>query len=93
MLKDRIPTKDEAALFEIANKYDLRHRKTDQHGDYDAAFLEWIFHWYLATVALLSRLIERESPSRAATACPTHAVTLLIEIASCHLHEDSRCYI
>lgn len=61
LLKNRIAGKDEAALFEIANKFDLRHRKPDQHGDYDPAFLEWIFHWYLATVALLGRLTETEA--------------------------------
>lgn len=58
LLKHRIATKDEAALFEIANKFDLRHRKPDQHGNYDPAFLEWIFHWYLASVALLGRLTD-----------------------------------
>lgn len=49
--------KDEGALFEIANRFDLRHRKADQRGDYDEAFLDWIFWWYLATVELTNRLI------------------------------------
>jgi hypothetical protein len=56
LLKDKLG-KDEGALFEIANRYDLRHRKADQRGDYDEAFLDWIFWWYLGTVELSNRLI------------------------------------
>ncbi|MFG3172921.1 hypothetical protein [Streptomyces sp. NPDC048200] len=56
LLKDELG-KDEGALFEIANRYDLRHRKADQRGDYDEAFLDWIFWWYLATVELTNRLV------------------------------------
>lgn len=56
LLKDRLLTKDEGALFEIANNFDLRHRKADQRSDYNAEFLEWIFYWYLATVHLTKRL-------------------------------------
>uniref|UniRef100_UPI002F3E2E39 hypothetical protein n=1 Tax=Streptomyces violaceoruber TaxID=1935 RepID=UPI002F3E2E39 len=56
LLKDKLG-KDEGALFEIANRYDLRHRKADQRGDYDGAFLDWIFWWYLGTVELTNRLI------------------------------------
>jgi hypothetical protein len=57
LIKGQIGRPDEGALFEIANRYDLRHRKADQHGDYDEAFLDWIFWWYLATVELTNRLI------------------------------------
>ncbi|MGW3736489.1 hypothetical protein [Streptomyces sp. NPDC005148] len=57
LIKDQIGKPDEGALFEIANRYDLRHRKADQRGDYDEAFLDWIFWWYLATVELTNRLI------------------------------------
>lgn len=56
LLKDKLG-KDEGALFEIANRYDLRHRKADQRGDYDEAFLDWIFWWYLGTVELTNRLV------------------------------------
>ena len=34
LLKVRLLAKDEQALFEIANQYDVRHRKADQRGDY-----------------------------------------------------------
>ncbi|GJF34969.1 hypothetical protein KNE206_76690 [Kitasatospora sp. NE20-6] len=56
LLKDRLG-KDEGALFEIANRFDLRHRRADQRGEYDEAFLDWIFWWYLGTVELTNRLI------------------------------------
>ncbi|WP_328505593.1 hypothetical protein [Streptomyces sp. NBC_00391] len=49
--------KDEGALFEIANRFDLRHRRADQRAEYDEAFLDWIFWWYLATVELTNQLI------------------------------------
>ncbi|WP_326569922.1 hypothetical protein OIE69_42880 [Actinacidiphila glaucinigra] len=54
--------KDEGALFEIANRFDLRHRRADQLGDYDDVFLDWIFWWYLATVELTNRLIASRNP-------------------------------
>ncbi|MGW2922844.1 hypothetical protein ACWDBF_33925 [Streptomyces angustmyceticus] len=55
--------KDEGALFEIANRFDLRHRRADQRADYDEAFLDWIFWWYLATVELTNQLITSRSDS------------------------------
>ena len=61
LLKDRLLAKDEQALFEIANQYDLRHRKADQRGDYAPEYLEWIFYWYLATVQLTDRLLDDSS--------------------------------
>ncbi|MCQ3810806.1 MAG: hypothetical protein KTV68_09665 [Acidimicrobiia bacterium] len=56
LLKEQLLKKDERALFEIANKFALRHRKANQRGDYDDAYLEWIFYWYLATVHLTRQL-------------------------------------
>lgn len=61
LLKRELLTRDESDLFEIANKFDLRHRKPDQRRDYDPVFLEWLFQWYLATVTLTGRLRERGS--------------------------------
>ncbi|MFJ1561316.1 hypothetical protein [Streptomyces mirabilis] len=57
LIKEQVGKPDEGALFEIANRYDLRHRRADQRGDYDEVFLDWIFWWYLATVELTNRLI------------------------------------
>lgn len=61
LLKDKL-RKDEGALFEIANRYDLRHREAKQRGDYDEAFLDWIFWWYLGTVELSNQLIASRTP-------------------------------
>lgn len=56
LLKDKLPRKDEGALFQIANEFDLRHRRPGQQGDYGEAFLNWVFWWYLGTVELTDRL-------------------------------------
>lgn len=53
-------SKDESALFHIANAFDIRHNKADQHPDYDDAYLEWLFRWYLATVELTDKLIDQQ---------------------------------
>lgn len=58
-LKTELLTRDEGALFQIANQFDIRHRNADQHADYDETYLDWIFWWYLATVELTARLAER----------------------------------
>jgi hypothetical protein len=59
LLKQQLPAKDEAALFEIANKFDLRHRGDAQRADYGDELLDWIFYWYLATVQLTDRILAR----------------------------------
>jgi hypothetical protein len=51
---------DSGALFDIANNFDLRHRRADQRTDYDPAFLDWIFWWYLATIELTDQLLARQ---------------------------------
>lgn len=59
LLRAELLRKDESALFEIANSFDLRHRDASQQKDYDAAFLDWLFWWYLATIELARRLVSR----------------------------------
>jgi len=66
LLKAELLRKDEGALFDIANNFDLRHRRTDQRGDYDEAFLDWLFWWYLGTLDLTDRLLARQAASAAA---------------------------
>lgn len=66
LLKAELLRKDEGALFDIANNFDLRHRRADQRGDYDEAFLDWIFWWYLGTLDLTDRLLARQAASAAA---------------------------
>jgi hypothetical protein len=60
-IKRELLRKDEGTLFDIANNFDLRHRNDAQSVDYDDEFLEWIFHWYLATVRLVGRLAQRQT--------------------------------
>ncbi len=50
LLKAEVLTKDEGALFQIANGFAIRHQRADQRGDYDRAFLDRLFWWYLGTV-------------------------------------------
>ena len=61
LLKSEMLTKDESALFDIANNFDLRHRTTKQRTDYDPVFLEWVFGWYLCTITLVASLRERQA--------------------------------
>jgi hypothetical protein len=64
LLKAELMSNDEAALFEIANRFDLRHRRPSERTDYRDDFLEWIFYWYLATIRLTDSLIaDPPSPS------------------------------
>jgi hypothetical protein len=56
LLKVELLNKDSGALFDIANNFDLRHRKVGQKTDYDPAFLEWLFDWYLSTINLVRKL-------------------------------------
>lgn len=60
LLQKELFSKDETALFHIANKFDLRHRDDKQHTDYDPAFRDWVFWWYLATVELTDRLLAHQ---------------------------------
>ncbi|WP_147794732.1 hypothetical protein [Cellulomonas sp. Y8] len=59
LLRDELLSQDENSLFNIANNYAIRHHRAGQRDDYDDAFLDWIFWWYLATVALTKQLIAR----------------------------------
>jgi hypothetical protein len=67
ILKDELLSKDEGALFEIANKFAVRHRNDSQRTDYDSAFLDWVFWWYLATIELTDRIIARDETSHPQT--------------------------
>lgn len=60
LLKAELLSKDEGALFTIANNFQVRHRRADQHGEYDDAFLDWIFWGTLATVELTNQLLQRQ---------------------------------
>jgi len=60
-VKSHLLSKDEGALFEIANKFWIRHNKPDQHSDYDRElWWSWLFYVYLSSIALVVRLEERQ---------------------------------
>lgn len=65
LLKTALLSKDEGALFRIANGFDVRHRDGKQYEDYAEEFLEWIFWRYLATIELTDRLTARTSAASA----------------------------
>lgn len=60
LLRNELLSKDEDALFLIANKFDIRHQNQAQRSDYDDAFMDWVFWWYLATIELVERLSCRD---------------------------------
>lgn len=60
LIKARLVKRDEGALFQIANEFDLRHRDAKQYLDYGLEFQEWIFWWYLSTVQLTNDLLARQ---------------------------------
>lgn len=65
-VKEHMPSKDEAALFEIANKFWIRHNKPEERRDYDhEAWWSWLFYVYLSSIALVSHLVERENEGQA----------------------------
>ena len=65
-LKDAFHKRDEADLFEIANRFNLRHSDPTQRTDYDRSiFLPWLFYSYLAAVHAAYRLIERHEADTA----------------------------
>lgn len=58
-VQQHLLTKDEGMLFEIANRFAIRHQRADQHPDYDDAYLDWVFWTYLATIELVQTLADR----------------------------------
>jgi len=65
LIKAELGSADEGALFQVANKFAIRHQRAGQQADYDPAFLDWIFWWYLATVELTDRIISRQEGASA----------------------------
>ncbi len=60
VMKAELVSADEGALFQIANKFAIRHQNKDQQANYDPAFLDWMFWWYLGTVELTNRILRRQ---------------------------------
>jgi hypothetical protein len=64
-VKEKMLSKDEKALFHLANGFSIRHNGRDQKGDYDdATWLSWAFWVYLATIQAITRVIERDEDER-----------------------------
>jgi hypothetical protein len=58
-----LTNKDDAALFNIANNFGIRHHNEKQQNTYDKAiWYSWIFYFYLATIHAGVRLIEKKNP-------------------------------
>jgi hypothetical protein len=52
--------KDEAAIFEIANSFAIRHHEPKQKKEYDETiWYSWIFHFYLATYHAVIRMLKK----------------------------------
>jgi hypothetical protein len=59
-VKEQMLTEDERALFEIANKFWIRHNKPGERRDYHhEAWWSWLFYLYLDSIALVSQLKQR----------------------------------
>lgn len=61
LLKAELLSKDESALFQIANGFAIRHQRADQRPNYDEAYLDWLYWWYLATIELTNQLLTKVS--------------------------------
>jgi hypothetical protein len=60
-VKERLSSKDENDLFQIVNRFSIRHNKPNQKRDYDTAvWLDWMFYVYVATARALIAVIDRD---------------------------------
>lgn len=59
-VKNLLSSSDESDLFNIANNFGIRHHNERQKTGYDAQlWLPWMFYFYLSTIHVLLRKIER----------------------------------
>ena len=60
-MKEVLASKDEADLFELANRFGIRHHNQAQQTTYDRAiWYSWMFYYYLASIHATTRLIARK---------------------------------
>jgi hypothetical protein len=60
-LETVLDRKDEAAIFEIANQFAIRHHNPKQKKNYDPSiWYSWMFHFYLATYHAVIRLLTKK---------------------------------
>jgi|SRR5687767_3276648 len=68
-LKTVLNSKDEGALFDIANNFAVRHHNERQRSNYDPnVWTSWMFYFYLATVHAAQRMIQRAEGARSSRA-------------------------
>ncbi|MDP5226544.1 MULTISPECIES: hypothetical protein [Arthrobacter] len=59
-VKEYLFSEDERALFEIANKFWIRHNKPGERREYDhEAWWTWLFYLYLDSISLVDHLKEK----------------------------------
>ncbi len=59
-IKEKMFSKDEKRLFEIANKFGIRHHNIEQQINYDKEiWFEWIFFAFLNTINTITKLINK----------------------------------
>ncbi len=59
-VKSILTKKDERDLFELANRFGIRHHNERQQTQYDPTiWLSWVFYYYLASIHALTRLLEK----------------------------------
>jgi hypothetical protein len=59
-VKEVLNKKDEVDLFELANRFGIRHFEETQKNDYDKSiWLSWMFYYYLATLHAFLRLEKK----------------------------------
>lgn len=61
-VRDMIHSKDEDAMFTIANGFSIRHQKDNQISNYDPLWLNWDFYLFLSTIHVLVRLLIKAEP-------------------------------
>jgi hypothetical protein len=63
-LSNVFDSKDESAIFDIANNFAIRHHNPKQKTQYDSTiWFSWIFHFYLATYHAAIRLLQKKEAS------------------------------
>lgn len=69
VIKGSAAEKDNESLFQIANKYAIRHNKDSELREYSLAFLDWMFWAALAMVQLCKELKASSMPTHVGEEC------------------------
>ncbi|MBY6352027.1 hypothetical protein [Rhodococcoides corynebacterioides] len=69
-LNEVIKSPDAKALFQIANRFDIRHHNETQQGNYPDYYLDWIFWTFLASIELTNKISADEADRQQQTGMP-----------------------